>query len=145
MEFEEQEDLQPERPPIAIYSKWAILGFSIFFSPFIGCVLLMLNLRAIGKQKVGYLVVILGIVYIFIAEIVLLKLLGIPFASVTPQQLMANPKTIYYSKALDILGAAILTEYFFRRYFQDGPYESKSIWVPLLVMLLLSFVLGGLI
>ncbi|HZX57929.1 MAG TPA: hypothetical protein VFE54_04365 [Mucilaginibacter sp.] len=145
MEFEEQENLQPQQPPIAIYSKWAILGFSIFFSPFIGCILMMLNLRAIGKPKVGYLVVILGIVYVFIAEIILLKLLGIPFASVTPQKLMANPKTIYYSKALDILGAAILTEYFFRRYFQDDQYESKSIWVPLLVMLLLSFALGGLI
>ena len=145
MEFEEQEDLQPEKPPIAIYSKWAVLGFSAFFSPIVGSVLLMLNRRATGNKKAGYLVLFFGVVYMFIAGFVLLKMTGIPLTNMTPQKLVANPKVIYYSKALDILGGAILAEYYFRRYFQNDTYGSKSIWVPLLVMLLLNFIFGGLI
>ncbi|MFI5162906.1 MAG: hypothetical protein ACHQHN_16615 [Sphingobacteriales bacterium] len=144
MEFEEEDDQQPAPLPIAIYSKWAVLGFSVF-SPLVGCILIMLNLRAIGNKKTGYLVLVLGIVYMIAAEIILLKLLHIPVEGVTPQKLIANPKTLYYSKALDILGAAIFTEYFFRRYFQDGNYESKSVWVPLMLMLLFVFLAGGII
>jgi hypothetical protein len=144
MEFEEEEDVQPEQP-IAIYSKWAILGFSIFFSPVVGSVLLMLNLRAIGNKKAGYLMLLFGVAYMMIAAIVLLKVIDIPLTGITPEKLVANPKVIYYSKALDILGAAILAEYFFKRYFQNGTYESKSIWIPLMVVLLLNFLFGGLI
>jgi hypothetical protein len=143
MEFEEEEDQQPVTPPIAIYSKWAVLGFAIFFSPLVGCILLMLNLRAIGNKRAGYLVLVLGVAYMIIADTVLLKLLGIPLASFTPQKLISNPKTIYYSKALDILGGAIFVEYVFRRYFQDGDYETKSIWIPLMIMLLFVFLAGG--
>ncbi len=144
MEFEEEEDIQPEKP-IAIYSKWAILGFSIFFSPVVGSVLLMLNLRTIGNKRAGYLVLLFGVAYMVIAAIVLLKVIDIPLIGITAEKLMANPKIIYYSKAMDILGAAILAEYFFKRYFQNGTYESKSIWIPLLLLLLLRFLLGGLI
>ena len=139
MEFEENEEFEPEKQKIAIYSKWAILGFSVFFSPVVGSVLLMLNLRSIGNKRAGYMVLVFGIVYIFVAGFVLLKLAGIPFTNADPQKLRADPHIIYYSKALDIVGAAILTEFFFRRYFPDNDYERKSIWVPLLIMLLLTF------
>jgi hypothetical protein len=144
MEFEEQGDIEPEKP-IAIYSKWAILGFSVFFSPVVGSVLLMLNLRTIGNKRAGYMMLLFGVAYMVIAAIVLIKVIDIPLTGITPEKIVANPKIIYYSKALDILGAAILAEYFFKRYFQNGTYESKSIWIPLIVVLLLNFLFGGLI
>jgi len=145
MDTEEAEDFQPEKEQIAIYSKWAILGISIFFSPFIGSILLMLNLRRVGNKTAGYLILVFGIVYIIAAEIVLIKLLGLDIAHLTPQKLVANQKVLYYSKALDILGGAILAEYFFKKYFKDDNYTSRSIFPVLLIVLAISLLLGSIV
>jgi hypothetical protein len=143
METEELEEQQPQSEKIAIYSKWAILGFSVFFSPFVGSILLMINLRRTGNKMAGYLVLLFGIVYIIAAEIVLVKAAGLDITSITPEKLLANHQILYYSKALDILGAAILSEYFFRRYFKDDNYTSRSIFPPLLIVFAVVFLLGS--
>jgi hypothetical protein len=145
MDFDENQDLQPEKQKIAIYSKWAILGFSIFFSPMVGSILLMMNLRSIGNKRAGYAVLAFGIVFIIVAETLLVPLAGLTFATATPEKIMANQKIVYYSKAFDILGAGILTEYFFKKYFHDVDYESKSIVPPLLVIFLVIILLGSLV
>jgi len=143
MEFEEQEDLQPEKPPIAIYSKWAVLGFSIFFSTVVGSILLMLNLRAIGNKRAGYIVLLFGIAYKVITGILLGLIIPPPKVSATMQEILSNPKLIYYSLAVDLLGAAILTEYFFKKYIPaNNGYERKGIGIPLLVIFALSFLVG---
>lgn len=143
MESEENEDFQPESEKIAIYSKWAILGFSVFFSPVAGGILLMMNLRRIGKKAEGFLVLIFGIGYKIITEIVLLRVSGLDIKKVTTQALMANHQLLYYSLALDILGAGILAEIIFRRYFRADNYESRSIWVPLLIFFGIYLLFGS--
>jgi len=145
MDTEEIEDFQPKKEKTAIYSKWAILGFSVFFSPFIGSILLMLNLRRIGNKTAGYLILVFGIVYIIAAEIVLIKLLGLDITHVTPQKLVANQQVLYYSKALDILGGAVLAEYFFKKYFKGDSYTSRSVFPPLLIIMAIFFLLSSVI
>ncbi len=143
MEFEEQEDLQPEKPSIAIYSKWAILGFSLFFSTVVGSILLMLNLRAIGNKRAGYVVLLFGIAYKVITGLLLGLVIPAPKVNATMQEILSNPKLIYYSLAVDLLGAAILTEYFFKKYLPDSnSYERKGIGIPLLVIFALFTLLG---
>jgi hypothetical protein len=138
MESEENEDFQPESEKIAIYSKWAILGFSVFFSPVAGGILLMMNLRRIGKKAEGFLVLICGIVYNILVEIVLLKVLGMDIKKTAPQALLGNHQLIYYSLALYLLGGGVLAEIIFRRYFHADNYESRSIAVPLLILIGIS-------
>ena len=46
-----------------IYSKKAILGFSIFFSTIFGAVLLMTNLRGIGQEKQANIILLCSIIY----------------------------------------------------------------------------------
>ncbi len=143
MEFEKQEDLQPEKPPIAIYSKWAVLGFSIFFSTVVGSILLMLNLRGTGNKRAGYIVLLFGIAYKVVTGLLLGYIIPTPKVNATMQEILSNPKLIYYSLAVDILGAAILTEYFFKKYIPaNNNYERKGIGMPLLVIFALSFVVG---
>jgi hypothetical protein len=142
MEFEEQEDIQPEKP-IAIYSKWAILGFSIFFSTIVGSILLMLNLRSLGNKRAGYVVLFFGLAYKVVTGLLLGFIIPAPKANATIQEIFSNPKLIYYSLAVDVLGAAILTEYFFKRYIPDNnSYERKGIGMPLLVIFMLTLLIG---
>ncbi len=49
--FTTEETIQIAESPIQIYSKTAVLGFSIFFGPIFGGVLLFRNLRKIQKQE----------------------------------------------------------------------------------------------
>ncbi len=146
MEFEEQEDFQSEKPSVAIYSKWAVLGFSIFFSTVIGSILLMLNLRALGNKRVGYMVLFFGIAYKVVTGLLLGLIIPAPKAHATVQEILSNPKLIYYSLAVDILGAAILAEYFFKKYIPNNKnYEHKGIGIPLLVIFALTIFLGFLL
>jgi len=143
MEFEEQEELQPRRSNIAIYPKWAVLGFSIVFSTVIGSILLMLNLRAIGNKRAGYIVLFFGIAYKAITVFLLRLVIPPPKANATMQEILSNPKLIYYSLAVDLLGAAILAEYFFKKYIPNSnDYGRKGIGVPLLVIFGLTMILG---
>ena len=145
MDTEETDDFQPEKEKIAIYSKWTILGFSIFFAPFAGSILMMINFRRVGNKTAGYLILLFGIVYSIAAGVVLIKLLGLDITHVTQQKLVANQKVLYYSKALDLLGGAVLAEYFFKKYFKGDNYTSRSIFPPLLIMIAISFLLGSLV
>ena len=143
MDTEETEDFQPEKEKVAIYSKWAILGFSVFFFPLVGSILLMLNFRRVGNKTTGYLILLFGVVYSIAAGLILIKLMGLDIARVTPQKLVVNQSVLYYSKALDLLGGAVLAEYFFKKYFKGDNYASRSIFPPLLVMIAISFLLSS--
>jgi hypothetical protein len=127
MEFEEQEEQQPEERGVAIYSKWAVLGFSVFFSPLIGGILLALNLRSAGYKDKAILVVAFSIAYQLVAGILLNqsgKDLGV------------------LSLVSNIIGGGILAEFFYKKYFPDDDYEHKSIWKPLLIVLLITIPLA---
>lgn len=130
MEIDETDELQSQEPGVAIYSKWAILGFSIFFSPLVGGILLMLNLRSIGYKKEGNIILLFAIIYFFLSRILLgylTKMLNFP-----------NQNLVVFVLVLDIIGGGILAEYFFKKYFPDNDYEYKSILKPLIVLLLIT-------
>jgi hypothetical protein len=141
MEFDEPEYPQHEEQNIAIYSKWAILLFSVFFSPLIGGVLLMLNLRSAGYKREGTGVLLFAVAYQFIAGIVVSSIVKLP-SNATMQDLVKDPKFLIYTLVAQIIGGGILAEYFFNKYFPDDNYERKSIWIPLVVIILITISLN---
>lgn len=144
-ETQEENEIHPEKPVVAIYSKWAILGFSIFSSPLVGSILLMLNLRWTGRKTTGYMILLFGLAYNFMATIALSYLIPKPKGNANMQQILSNPKAIAYTLAFYVLGGAVLTEAFFKKYFPINDYQRRSIIAPLLILILLSLLLSGLI
>ncbi len=115
---------QTVESPILIYSKTAILGFSIFFGPIFGGVLLFQNLRKIQKKQESNWILAGSIAY-------------------TLFQIIANAslhtKGYSFSFSLSILGGLLLGKYFYAKYIPENPnYESKPIWTALILSLIIS-------
>ncbi|RYZ94692.1 MAG: hypothetical protein EOP47_27340 [Sphingobacteriaceae bacterium] len=123
-ETEQEEEYNEDANDVEIYSKQAILGFSIFFSTIFGGVLMMQNLRDAGYKKMGYTVLAFSIAYTLLA-IVLAAVLG------------GNIK--YIGMILNLIGSAILTEYFFNKYFPGDNHNPKPIWRALAISVLIMF------
>ena len=137
-ETDEQEQ-QPEEKGVAIYSKLAIVLFSIFFAPLIGGILLMLNLRSVGYKKEGSIVLLFSIVYYFVSSLLINYIANVLRIPLTEQTMLQNPKIIVGMIIMNIIGGGILAEYFFKKYFPEDDYEHKSVWRPLIIILLISF------
>jgi hypothetical protein len=138
-ETDEQE--QPEEKGIAIYSKLAILLFSVIFDPIVGGILLMLNLRSVGFKKEGTSILLFSIGYYFISGFLISYIANILRIPLTMETLLKNPdpKIIVSILVLRIIGGGILAEYYFKKYFPEDDYEHKSVWRPLIIILLISF------
>ncbi|MFQ3181920.1 MAG: hypothetical protein ACJA17_000221 [Polaribacter sp.] len=101
-----------------MYSKKAIQGFTIFFSTLFGAILLMSNLKKMNKPKARIEVFVFGIVYT-IATIVLLNYL---------------PKTFFLTLIFNIVGYAILIEYYWNNNLgKEFKHEKKQIKKPLII------------
>ena len=108
----------------SIYSKKAIWGFSFVFSAVFGGVLLMQNLKDIGKKKEAYMMLFLSIIFtavtIFIVNI--------------PEK--PNSSFTYICNAI---GGYILSNYFFNKYIPDeDQYKNKKIWKPLIISIIIT-------
>jgi hypothetical protein len=143
-ETDEQEQ-QPKEQGVAIYSKLAILLFSIFFAPLIGGILLMLNLRSVGYKKEGSIVLLFSIVYYFVSSLLINYIANVLRIPLTEQAMLQNPKIIVSMTIMNIIGGGILAEYFFKKYFPHDDYEHKSIWRALLITLLVLVPLSMLV
>jgi len=111
----------PEKSNKKIYSKKIIQIFCIVFSPLFGGVLLMLNLIEIGNKKAAKKVLIFSVLY---SAIIILILTTKGF----------KISTVMYN----LIGAVILSEYFFRTYFPTPDnFEKKEIWKPLIISILI--------
>ncbi|MEO9802254.1 MAG: hypothetical protein ABJF04_03355 [Reichenbachiella sp.] len=107
-----------------VYSKTAIKGFSFFFSTIFGGVLLYRNLKSLNKDKEAYIVLGLSIVYTALTVYVV----NIP----------ERPQSSI-SYLLNLIGGAILAEYFFGKYLgSEKDYQKKKIWKPLIISMLIS-------
>jgi hypothetical protein len=103
-----------------LYSKKAIQGFTIFFSTLFGAILLMSNLQKMNKLKARIEVFVFGIVYT-IFTIVLLNYL---------------PKTFFLTLIFNIVGYAILIEYYWNKNLgKEFKHEKKQIKKPLIISL----------
>jgi hypothetical protein len=101
-----------------LYSKKAIQGFTIIFSTLFGAILLMSNLKKMNKPKARIEVFVFGIVYT-IATIVLLNYL---------------PKTFFLTLIFNIVGYAILIEYYWNNNLgKEFKHEKKQIKKPLII------------
>lgn len=131
----QETELQNEANLPELYSKTLIIVFSLLFSPIFAAVLLMSNLKTIGKSKERVYVLLFAIGYLF-ATAALLQILGLP----TNLTFIAN-----------VIGAAILNEYFWNKYIgREVTYQKKSWIKPALIsvavalfFLLLLISVGG--
>ena len=112
-----------------LYSKRLILIFALIFSTIFAAVLLMSNLKSLGKRRESYLVLFFTVFYMM-ASVILIQVLGLP------------PDLTFVA---NVIGAAILNEFFWNKYIgRDREFQKKS-WVkPAIVSLLISipFVIG---
>jgi hypothetical protein len=119
----ESEDILENVVKPAIYSRGSIWGFSIFFTPLFGGIMLMQNLKDTDKKKEANLVLIVSILMTVLA-VLLVTVFDIQNRSV--------------SLVFNIACAGVLTEYFYKKYFpNEGDYEKKKIWKPLIIGVLI--------
>jgi hypothetical protein len=101
-----------------LYSKKAIQGFTIFFSTLFGAILLMSNLKKMNKLKARIEVFVFGIVYTIVTMVLLNYL----------------PKTFFLSLIFNIVGYAILIEYYWNNNLgKEFKHEKKQIKKPLII------------
>ncbi|RYZ98413.1 MAG: hypothetical protein EOP47_19385 [Sphingobacteriaceae bacterium] len=129
-ELNEEENIEEtdDENYVELYSKRAIWGFTIFFSTLFGGILLTLNLRAAGYKKAALTVFLFSLGYTMLA-VLLVNYLG--------------TTNNFAGMFFNIVGGAILTEYFFKKYFPDDDYYPRPIWGALAVgfILILALVL----
>jgi len=141
MEFDENNAAsEPEDNYIDIYSKRAVLWFSILASPLFGGVLLLLNLKAAGFKQAFYIVLGFMILITIAADISLNEfMLTHKFSLTVP----SSNLFVFYSisVAFNTAGGLILAFYFFKKYFPDNDYYPKSIVTPVIVTVLAVLIL----
>ncbi|MGB8704817.1 MAG: hypothetical protein WCD31_07295 [Gillisia sp.] len=105
----EIENQNEEQPLPELYSKYVIIGFSVFFSTIFGAVLLMSNLKRVNEPKGRKAVLFFGIGYMLLSGVIV-------------SLLMNNIAII-----LNVVGAAILNEYFWNKYIgKETDFEKRS-------------------
>ena len=103
-----------------LYSKKAIQGFTIFFSTLFGSILMMSNLKAMNKPKERFQVLVFGISYT-VFTIILLNVI---------------PRMFFITLLFNIVGYAVLMEYFWNKHLgKEIQFQKKGIMKPLLISL----------
>lgn len=106
-----------------LYSKRIILVFALLFSTVFSAVLLMSNLKQVGKNRARLEVLIFAIVFLILTAL-LLQVLNLP------------PN---YSFIANVIGAAVLNEYFWNKHIgRDTPYKKKSWLKPTVISLAIA-------
>jgi hypothetical protein len=119
----QETNLQNEANSPKLYSKTLIIIFSLLFSPIFAAVLLMSNLKTMGKSKERVFVLLFAIGYLF-ATAALLQILNLP----TNLTFIAN-----------VIGAAILNEYFWNKYIGRDTLYGKKSWIkPTLISIAIA-------
>jgi hypothetical protein len=144
MEFDEDNYQEQEDDYVEIYSGRAIFWFS-FFTPLVGSILLMLNLRAAGYKRAVYYVLAFIIGFIVVTDIAVEWYISTYKPEMKLVMGQINNKLLglcIMNLVLNILAALILSQYFFKKYFPDNDYYPKSITTPLLITILVILTLN---
>lgn len=113
------------------YSKFAIGGWTLLFTPLFGCILFSYNLREVGKLKESRLILIAGFIWPILINFITKPILS----NALLQMIVSN-----------IIGSALLTFYCWDKYLIDFQnYETRKIWKPVVIMFLIFFTLFGLV
>ena len=107
-----------------IYSKRAIQFFSLFFTTVFGGVLLMQNLKEIGKRKEAFTVLIYSILYTILSFLLVYFITEKPAPSLT---LVTN-----------YIGGYCLGIFFNQHISSPDDFEKKKIWKPLIVSIAIT-------
>ena len=120
----EQEDNFEKKLP-ELYSKTLILMFAILFSTIFAAALLMVNLRSLGKNKPTLLVGLFAFLFVIATAVAMQA-----FALSPSLTIVAN-----------VIGAAILNEFFWNKYIgSDFSFKKKS-WVkPTLISIAIAMI-----
>ena len=122
-ETEEQITSESQNELPELYSKTLILVFAILFSVIFAAALLVINLRNLDKKRAAVYVMLFSLGYLILTA-VLLQLL-----SISPS----------YSFIFNVVGAAILNEFFWNKYIgREREYRKKSWIKPVLISLLIA-------
>ncbi|MCF2494413.1 hypothetical protein [Dyadobacter chenhuakuii] len=108
---------------VKIYSKRASWRFSVFFSPVFGGFLLRQNLINSGRKKEANLILLISIVFT-VATILIVN--------------NFHTKGGSFSYLFNMVWGAILSEYFFKKYFPSDNYEYKKIWKALIISIAIT-------
>lgn len=110
-----------------IYSRWAIVGFCMFFSPVFGGFMLRQNLVDIGQKKASNL-------------FLLLSFLMASFTALVAGGATANAGLVM---GINLVQGIVLAETAFKKYFQDDVlYPKKGVGKPLAIsMLVICFLM----
>ncbi len=112
-ETEENAQNQNEEKLPQLYSKRLILAFSIFFSPIFAAALLVYNLRSLGQKAAATWVLLFALGYITATALVM-------------QAYNISPSLAIIA---NVIGAAILNEFFWNKYIgSETEFEKKS-WI----------------
>jgi len=126
--LDQEDNLSSETLLPQLYSKRAIQGFTIFFSTIFGVLLLMQNFKEMNKTLARKQVLFFGIAYTTISAILLNYL----------------PKMFFITLLFNMIGYAILSEFFWNKNLGNQlEYKKKEIWKPLMISfaIMLFFVL----
>jgi hypothetical protein len=116
-ELSESEQVVFDEKVVPLYSKSALLGFSLFFSPISAGILLAMNLKRLKKK---------GIFQVMIFSIIFSVFQGYVSMSVEPGSMI----TIL----VNIAGALIMSELLWNQFIGKGyPYIRRSILIPLII------------
>ncbi len=101
------------------YSKNAIAIWTFFLSPLLGCILFAINLKNIGRGRLGVIFVIGGIVWI----VSLRTLIGLFLENDLLKLLITN-----------LTASLLLTFFFWTRILgDDTEYKIRPVWKPVLI------------
>lgn len=109
-----------------IYSRNAIWVFSVIFAPIFGGVLLRQNLIDCEKKKEANIVLLTSIAMTVLTFLIVNNTKNVP------------------TYILNLAWGAILTEYFFKKYFPNENHQYKKIWKALIisVIIIIPFLLA---
>ena len=108
---------------VKIYSKKAIWFFSMLFAPIFGGILLRQNLIDNRRKKEANIVLLASIVFTGLTIVIVNSM---------------EQKTSSLTYLLNMGWGAILSEYFFRKYFPNDNYEYKKIWKALVISIAIT-------
>ena len=129
-EFDPNIKAQQEQELPKLYSKRLILSFSILFSSIFAAALLISNLRKMEKQAAAAWVLLFAICYLVATAIIMTAFNISPSMSV-----IAN-----------VIGAAILNEFFWNKYLgSEIEFEKKSWIKPTLISIGIALVVLSLL